>query len=70
MREELARFIDCHIKYIVDTLAFVFHFQRLTVVALALAYIARNVNVGQKVHLDFNNTITTARLTSATGNVE
>ena len=37
-------------------------YTHLTVVALALAYIARNVNVGQKVHLDFNDAIALARL--------
>ena len=68
--EERKALLHRHFQHVVNAFAFVFHFQRLTVVALALAYIARNVNVGQKVHLDFNNAIALARLAAAALNVE
>ena len=46
------------------------HFERLRVVALALADFARNVNVGQEVHLDLDDAVALARLAAAALDVE
>jgi len=50
-----------------DVLALVEHFQRLAVVALAVADVAGHVHVGQKVHLDLDHAVALAGLAAAAG---
>src|SRR5207245_10447535 len=48
----------------------VVHFQRLAVVALAVADVARHVDVGQEVHLDLEHAVTLAGFATAALDVE
>ena len=50
--EELHSLVDGHVEHIGDGLAFVAYLQRLAVVALAVAFLAGHLYVGQEVHLD------------------
>jgi len=47
-----------------DVFALVMHFKRFAVIALAVTHIAIDIYVGQKVHFDFNDAISLARLTA------
>ena len=49
------RLLDRHLQDLGDVLALVVDLERLAVVALALAHLARDVDVGQEVHLDLDD---------------
>ena len=68
--EELTCFIYRHIQHFIDIFALVAHLERLLVVAAPLAHIAGNVNIRQKVHLDFEQAVTRAGLTAAALDIE
>ncbi|CVG16775.1 Uncharacterised protein [Serratia marcescens] len=68
--EELARFFDGHLQHFVDALALVLHFQRFAVIALALALIARHVDVRQEVHLNLDHPVALAGFTAPALDVE
>ena len=68
--EELACVLDRHLQYFVDALALVFDLQCFAVVALALAHIARHVDIGQEVHLDLDHAVALAGFTPAAFDVE
>ena len=68
--EELARLAHGHGQYVRDVLAPVLHLQGLGVVPLALAGLAGDVDVGQKVHLDLDLAVALARLAPAALDVE
>ena len=70
MCEEFACFIDCHIKYIVDTLTLILDFQCLPVIPLSMTDLTWYIYICQEMHLNLDDTIATARLTSATCNIE
>src|SRR5262249_35898675 len=70
LREELQRFLDRHLEYLRDVLALEANLERLAVVARALARLARNVDVGQEVHLDLDLAVALARLAAAAADVE
>ena len=53
-----------------DVFAFVLHFQCFAVVAFAVADVARDVDVGQKVHFDFQYAIAFAGFATAAFDVE
>ena len=57
--------LHCHVQHIINALVLIFHLQRLTVVPLALAHLAGYVYVRQEVHLNLDDSITAAGLTSA-----
>src|SRR5690606_31667264 len=59
-----------HFQHFVDVLAFVFNFQRLTIVAFAFTDIARYVDIRQKVHLNFGHSVALAGFTASAFNVE
>lgn len=59
-----------HLEYVRDRLAAVGDLQRLAVVALAAADLARYVDIRQEVHLDLDLAIALARLAAAAGDVE
>ena len=57
VREEIGRFVHAHLEHVGDGLALVLHFERLLIVALALAGLARHVDVGQEMHLDLDDAV-------------
>ena len=68
--EELTRLAHGHGQHVRDVLAPVLHLQGLGVVALALAGLAGDVDVGQEVHLDLDLAVALARLAPAALDVE
>ena len=65
-----AGLVDPHLEDVGDRLALVLHFERLRVVALALADLARHVDVGQEVHLDLDDAVALAGLAAPALDVE
>ena len=63
--EELQALLYGHIEHVKDVFAFVFNFQRILIVSLAMAGVAGNVNVGEKVHLDTANAVALAHLAAS-----
>ena len=70
LAEELERLLDRHRQHVGDRRALVADVERLAVVALALADLARHVHVGQEVHLDADHPVARARLAAAALDVE
>src|SRR6185437_8531341 len=68
--EHLRRVLDRELQDVRDAEAAKPNLERLTVVPLALAHVARHVHVRQKVHLDFHQTVAFARLATTTLHVE
>ena len=68
--EELERLLDRHVEHVGDRLALEQHLERLAVVALALADVAGDVDVGQEVHLDLDDAVALAGLAAAALDVE
>src|SRR4029078_9290829 len=68
--EQPERFLDVHLQHFMDVLAAPADFERLAVVALALADIAGHVDIGQEVHLDLDEAVTLAGLAASTLDVE
>ncbi len=68
--EELDAFLDRHVEHVGDRLALELHLQRLAVVALAVADVAGDVDVGQEVHLDLDDAVALAGLAAAALDVE
>jgi len=55
------RIFNRHIKNVGYTLAFKANFQRFAVIACALARLACDINIGQKMHLDLDDAIALTR---------
>src|ERR1700732_2192190 len=68
--EEFQRLLDRHVEHVGDRFAAEQDFQRLAVVALALADVAGDVNVRQEVHLDLDDAVALAGLAAAALDVE
>ena len=68
--EEGERVLDRLLEHVGDAQSPEADFERLTIVALPLADVARHIDVGQKVHLEFDETIALARLASSAFDVE
>src|SRR5947199_1268995 len=68
--EEFGGFLDRHVEHVGDRLALEQHFQRLTIVTLALANVAGDVDIRQKVHLDLDDAVALAGLATAALDVE
>src|SRR3982751_654162 len=68
--EEGKGIFDGQLQHIRDALAAEADLERLAVVALPLAHLARHVHVGEEVHLDLHQTVALARLAAATLHVE
>lgn len=68
--EEFAGIFHRHLEDLVDVLALVLHLQGLAVVALALADVARHVDVRQEVHLHLDDAVPLAGLAAAPLHVE
>ena len=68
--EELDAFLDRHLQDVGDRLALESDLQGLAVVALALALVALDIDVGQEVHLDLDDAVALAGLAAAALHVE
>src|SRR5947199_311836 len=68
--EELERLLDGHLQDIGDRPALEADVERLAVVALAVALLARDVHVRQEVHLDLDLTVAAAHLAAPALHVE
>src|SRR5207237_4191139 len=68
--EKTRRFIDTHIKHIGDVFAFVGDFERLPVVAMAMADFTLDINVWEEMHLDFDEAATFAIFAPAAFDIE
>src|SRR5690606_21553691 len=68
--EELRGLLDRHVEHVGDGLALEVHLERLAVVARTVAHLARDVDVGQEVHLDLQRAVARARLAAAALDVE
>jgi hypothetical protein len=68
--EELDAFLDRHVEHVGDRLALEGDVERLAVVALAVADVAGDVDVGQEVHLDLDDAVALAGLAAAALDVE
>ena len=55
--EHLHRVLHRHVEHVGDRQALPFDLQRFAVVAFAVAFLARHIDVGQEVHLDFDQAI-------------
>ena len=64
------RLLDRHVEHVGDRLALEADVERLAVVALAVALLARHVDVGQEVHLDLDLAVAAADLAAAALDVE
>src|SRR3954453_3814679 len=70
MAEEVERLLDRHVEDVRDRLALEADVERLAVVALAVALLARHVDVRQEVHLDLDLGVAAAPLAAAALDVE
>jgi len=68
--EELVRLLDGHLQDVRDGPALVVDLERLAPVALALADLARDVDVRQELHLDLDDPVALAVLAAAALHVE
>jgi hypothetical protein len=68
--EEVERLLDRHLEHVGDRAALVVDLQRLAVVALARADLARDVDVRQELHLDLEDPVALAVLAAAALDVE
>ncbi len=68
--EKLERSFSGHVEHFVYVLALIAHLERLAVVAVAAADVARHIYVGQKVHLNFDYAVARAGFAPAALYVE
>ena len=68
--EKLRAFLDRHVQHIGDAFAAVYHFQRFAVVTLAVAFVAGDEDIGQKMHFDLDRAVALARLAAPAFDVE
>ena len=68
--EEDDRLLDGHVEHVGDRLALEADVERFLVVALAVALLARHVDVGQEVHLDLDLPVAAADLAAPALDVE
>jgi hypothetical protein len=63
-------FFDRHVEHIGNGLALELDFQRFPIVALALADVAGDIDIGQEVHLDLDDAVALAGFAAAALDVE
>src|SRR5205085_3532694 len=68
--EELERLVDAHLQHVGDRSALVPNLEGLSVVPGSLAHLARDVDVGEEVHLDLDLAVARAVLTASAVDVE
>ena len=61
---------DVGLGYIKNGFSFKFDIKSFPVISLSAANLARNINIGKKMHFNFNNTVTLASLTSTALNIK
>ncbi len=62
--------VNRQVEHLGNVQPFVTNFQRLAVVALAMAHVAGHIHIGQEVHFHPHHAIALAGLTTAAGHVE
>src|SRR5213075_2947611 len=70
MLEEIERLRDRQVEHIGDRLSFITDLQRFTIVPPAFTDLARDVDVGQEVHLDFHEPVALAGFAASAFDVE
>jgi len=70
MFKELKGFINAHVQNISDVFAPIGHFKGLAIVSFTFADIARDKDIGQEVHLNFDVSIALTRLAPSTFDIE
>ena len=70
MLKKLNALINCHFEYIMYRFAFVMDLKSFSVIAFSLANFAGSVNIGKKVHFDFDYSVAFTSLTASTLYVE
>ena len=68
--EEDQSFLNRHVQYVGYRASLPSHFERVPVVAAAVAHFARDVDIGEEVHLDLDIPVAPTRLAAATADVE
>src|SRR3984893_10931916 len=68
--EEIGALVDRHVEHVGDALAAEQHFEGLAVVAAALADVALDIDVRQKMHLDLDDAVALAGLAAPALDVE
>ena len=68
--KKVGGFLHGHVQHIGNGLALEMDFQGFAVITLALAHIAGDVDVGQEVHLDFNQAVAGASFATPALDVE
>src|SRR5678815_528647 len=68
--EQIGGLLDRYVEHVGDRLVLELDLQRLAVVALALAHVAGDVDVGKKVHLDLDDAVALAGLAAPALDVE
>jgi len=68
--EEFKSLFHRHFQHIVNIFSLIFNFQCFAIVALAVADLARNVNIGKKMHFDLLDSVAFARFAAAALDVE
>src|SRR5213592_1507190 len=68
--EEVESLAHRQVEHVRDRLSFIAHLERLPVVAPALAHLARDVHVGEEVHLDLHEAVALARFAASSLHVE
>ena len=68
--KHLHRVLHRHVEHVGDGKALPFYLQCFAVVAFAIAFLARHIDVGQEVHLNLDQAIAAARFAAAALDVE
>ena len=68
--EEFLGVFDGHIEHIGDAEALEFNLERLAVIPAAIAFLARDVNIGEEVHLDLDQAVAVAGFAAAPFDIE
>ena len=70
MLEEFNSLVNGHFQHIVNALALVVDFESFTVVALALADFAWNINIGEEMHFYLDDTVALTSLAASALDIE
>ena len=65
MSKKFQRLFHCHVENIINRFPFIFYFQSLSIISLSPANFTRNIYIRQKMHFDFKNAVSRARLAAS-----
>ncbi|MNZ73816.1 hypothetical protein D3C78_922440 [compost metagenome] len=65
-----AAVLNRHLQHLGYVLALVLHLQRLSVIALALAYLTRHIHIRQEMHFNLDDAVSTARFAASALHIE